>query len=116
MRSIHCLPAVIFFLFKHISFPGQQFPAIRLLHIHVCKLHSRGGGDRGIPLNRNALRVVPDGEWISWVIVESRAGLQNVRAIAAVQGIGVLRPGAGTLRHVFSKPGADGRVGVDEVA
>lgn len=58
----------------------------------------------------------PDGELLSWVIVESRAGLQNVRAIAAVPGIGVLWPGAGTLRQVFSTPDAAGRAVVDEVA
>lgn len=58
----------------------------------------------------------PDGELISWVIVESRAGLQNVREIAAVKGIGVLWPGAGTLRQVFSTPDAAGRAVVDEVA
>lgn len=58
----------------------------------------------------------PDGELISWVIVESHAGLRNVRAIAAVPGIGVLWPGAGTLRQVFSKPDGGGRVVVDEVA
>jgi 4-hydroxy-2-oxoheptanedioate aldolase len=58
----------------------------------------------------------PDGELINWVIVESRAGLQNVREIAAVKGIGVLWPGAGTLRQVFSTPDAEGREVVDEVA
>ena len=58
----------------------------------------------------------PDGELINWVIVESHAGLQNVREIAAVKGIGVLWPGAGTLRQVFSTPGADGKSVVDEIA
>jgi 2-keto-3-deoxy-L-rhamnonate aldolase RhmA len=58
----------------------------------------------------------PDGELLSWVIVESHAGLRNVRAIAAVPGIGVLWPGAGTLRQVFSTPDAAGRAVVDEVA
>jgi len=58
----------------------------------------------------------PDGELISWVIVESHAGLKNVRAIAAVKGIGVLWPGAGTLRQVFSTQDAAGHVVVDEVA
>jgi len=58
----------------------------------------------------------PDGELLSWVIVESHAGLQNVRAIAAVKGIGVLWPGAGTLRQVFSTRDAAGRAVVDEVA
>lgn len=44
----------------------------------------------------------PDGDLISWVIVESHEGLANVREIAAVPGVGVLWPGAGTLRGLFS--------------
>jgi 2-keto-3-deoxy-L-rhamnonate aldolase RhmA len=39
-----------------------------------------------------------------------------VRAIAAVKGIGVLWPGAGTLRQVFSTRDAGGHAVVDEVA
>ncbi len=44
----------------------------------------------------------PSGELINWTIVESREGLAHVREIAAVKGIGVLWPGAGTLGGVFS--------------
>src|SRR5262249_24934498 len=44
----------------------------------------------------------PNGELINWTIVESKEGLKHVREIAAVQGIGVLWPGAGTLGGVFS--------------
>ena len=44
----------------------------------------------------------PDGELINWTIVESKEGLAHLREIAAVKGIGVLWPGAGTLRGVFS--------------
>jgi len=47
------------------------------------------------PLNRN-------GELTNWTIVESKEGLKHVREIAAVKGIAVLFPGAGTLRGVFS--------------
>jgi len=56
------------------------------------------------PLNK-------DGELVNWTIVESKEGLAHVREIAAVKGIGVLWPGAGTLRGVFSSPklGADGQ-------
>ena len=56
------------------------------------------------PLNK-------DGELVNWSIVESKEGLAHVREIAAVKGIGVLWPGAGTLRGVFSSPklGADGK-------
>lgn len=55
--------------------------------------------------------VNPDGELVNWTIVESKEGLAHVRDIAAVKGIGVLWPGAGTLRGVFSSPklGADGK-------
>lgn len=56
------------------------------------------------------------GESISWETVESHAGQRNVRAIAAVRGIGELRLGVGTLRPVFSTPDAAGCAVVDEVA
>ena len=56
----------------------------------------------------------PDGELISWVIVESHEGLANVREIAAVPGVGVLWPGAGTLRRLFSSVGEDGQRVLDE--
>lgn len=58
----------------------------------------------------------PAGELLNWVVVESKAGLENVREIAAVKGIGVLWPGAGTLRGVFSTTGADGKRVLDEAA
>ena len=58
----------------------------------------------------------PDGELINWTIVESKAGLDKVREIAAVKGIGVLWPGAGTLRGVFSTTDANGQRQVDQVA
>ena len=56
------------------------------------------------PLNK-------DGELVNWTIVESKPGLAHVREIAAVKGIGVLWPGAGTLRGVMSDPklGPDGK-------
>jgi 4-hydroxy-2-oxoheptanedioate aldolase len=50
----------------------------------------------------------PQGELVSWVIVESREGLANLRDIAAVPGISVLFPGAGTLRGVFTNTNAAG--------
>lgn len=58
----------------------------------------------------------PNGELINWTIVESKAGLAKVREIAAVPGIGVLWPGAGTLRGVFSTTDANGRRKLDEAA
>jgi 2-keto-3-deoxy-L-rhamnonate aldolase RhmA len=51
----------------------------------------------------------PDGELINWTIVESLEGLKHVREIAQVKGIGVLWPGAGTLRNdVFTHTNANG--------
>jgi len=44
----------------------------------------------------------PNGELTNWTIVESKEGLKHVREIAAVKGIAVLWPGAGTLRQVFT--------------
>jgi 2-keto-3-deoxy-L-rhamnonate aldolase RhmA len=58
----------------------------------------------------------PDGELINWTIVESKAGLAKVREIAAVKGIGVLWPGAGTLRQVFTTADANGQRTLDETA
>ncbi len=58
----------------------------------------------------------PDGELVNFTIVESKPGLARVREIAAVKGIGVLFPGAGTLRQVFSTPDSTGRRVLDEVA
>jgi len=58
----------------------------------------------------------PQGELINWTIVESKEGLKHVREIAAVKGIGVLWPGAGTLRQVFSSPGPDGKPVLDQAA
>jgi 2-keto-3-deoxy-L-rhamnonate aldolase RhmA len=58
----------------------------------------------------------PDGELVNWTIVESREGLAHVREIAAVKGIGVLWPGAGTLRGVFTTTGPDGQRAFDEKA
>src|SRR5436190_875517 len=49
-------------------------------------------------------------------IAESTAGLEKVREIAAVKGIGVLWPGAGTLRGVFSTQQPDGTRKLDEAA
>lgn len=58
----------------------------------------------------------PTGELINWTIVESHVGLANVREIAAVEGIGVLWPGAGTLRGLFSTTGTDGDRVLDQEA
>jgi 2-keto-3-deoxy-L-rhamnonate aldolase RhmA len=56
----------------------------------------------------------PKGELVNWTIVESKEGLANIREIAAVKGIGVLFPGAGTLRRVFSTQDASGQRVFDE--
>jgi 2-keto-3-deoxy-L-rhamnonate aldolase RhmA len=58
----------------------------------------------------------PNGELVNFTIVESKEGLAHVREIAAVKGIGVLFPGAGTLGGVFSTPDSSGRRVRDNVA
>ncbi|MEO7964862.1 MAG: aldolase/citrate lyase family protein [Gemmatimonadaceae bacterium] len=58
----------------------------------------------------------PKGELVNWTIVESKEGLAHVREIAAVPGIGVLFPGAGTLRGVFSSTDSSGKRVVDTLA
>ena len=55
----------------------------------------------------------PDGALVNHTIIESHEGLAHVREIAAVPGVGVLWPGAGTLRRLFSSTDADGRRQVD---
>jgi len=55
----------------------------------------------------------PKGELVNFTIVESKEGLAHVREIAAVKGIGVLLPGAGTLRQVFSTTDANGQRTLD---
>lgn len=56
----------------------------------------------------------PKGELTNWTIVESKAGLARIREIAAVPGIAVLFPGAGTLRGVFTSTDASGKRVFDE--
>jgi 4-hydroxy-2-oxoheptanedioate aldolase len=56
----------------------------------------------------------PKGELVNFTIVESKVGLARVREIAAVKGIGVLFPGAGTLRGVFTTTDANGQRTFDE--
>ena len=56
----------------------------------------------------------PRGELVNFAIVESPDGLANVRQIAAVKGLGVLFPGAGTLRGVFSTTDSAGRRVLDQ--
>jgi 2-keto-3-deoxy-L-rhamnonate aldolase RhmA len=50
----------------------------------------------------------PNGELVAWAIVETMEGLANVREIAQVKGLGVLVPGAGSLRSVTSRTNEDG--------
>ena len=56
----------------------------------------------------------PNGELVNFAIVESKAGLAKIREIAQVPGIGVLFPGAGTLRGVFTTTDANGQRVFDE--
>jgi 2-keto-3-deoxy-L-rhamnonate aldolase RhmA len=58
----------------------------------------------------------PNGELVAWAIIETKEGLANVREIAQVKGLGVLIPGAGTLRGVFSTRDASGATVRDEQA
>jgi 2-keto-3-deoxy-L-rhamnonate aldolase RhmA len=50
----------------------------------------------------------PNGDLVNFTIVEDKDGLAHVREIAAVKGIGVLWPGAGTLGGVFWKDDGNG--------
>jgi 2-keto-3-deoxy-L-rhamnonate aldolase RhmA len=58
----------------------------------------------------------PEGELVAWAIVETLEGLKNVREIAQVKGLGVLVPGAGTLRGVTSRTDENGQRVRDDAA
>jgi len=58
----------------------------------------------------------PNGELVNFTIVEDKEGLAHVREIAAVKGIGVLWPGAGTLGGVFWKDDGKGNWTRDDEA
>jgi 2-keto-3-deoxy-L-rhamnonate aldolase RhmA len=51
----------------------------------------------------------PNGELLAAPIVESKLGVENIREIAAVKGIGVLVIGAGTLGGVYSNTDSTGQ-------
>jgi 4-hydroxy-2-oxoheptanedioate aldolase len=61
-----------------------------------------GMDEKGYRARADVWPLNPRGELTTWAIVESKAGLANVRQIAAVRGLAALFPGAGTLRGVFS--------------
>ncbi len=50
----------------------------------------------------------PEGELLITVIIESREGVANARAIAAVPGVAIVTVGAGTLGGVFTSQNAEG--------
>jgi 4-hydroxy-2-oxoheptanedioate aldolase len=58
----------------------------------------------------------PQGELLLGVIIESRPGIANARAIAAMPGVGVVIAGAGTLGGVFSSTDSSGRRVRDKAA
>jgi 4-hydroxy-2-oxoheptanedioate aldolase len=51
----------------------------------------------------------PNGELLISTIIESKPGIANVRAIAAMPGVAVITVGAGTLGGVFSSTDSTGR-------
>ena len=58
----------------------------------------------------------PNGELLVSVIIESKAGIANARAIAAMPGVAVVTVGAGTLGGVFSTTDSTGRRVRDQAA
>jgi 4-hydroxy-2-oxoheptanedioate aldolase len=58
----------------------------------------------------------PNGELVVYAIIESRAGIENVRQIAAEPGVAALVVGAGTLGGVYRSANADGQMVRDQVA
>jgi 4-hydroxy-2-oxoheptanedioate aldolase len=58
----------------------------------------------------------PNGELLLGVIIESKAGIANARAIAALPGVAMVTAGAGTLGGVFSTTDSTGRRVRDQAA
>lgn len=56
----------------------------------------------------------PEGELLITTIIESREGVANVRAIAAMPGVAIVTVGAGTLGGVFSSRNAAGERVLDQ--
>ncbi len=50
----------------------------------------------------------PDGELLITVIIESKEGVANARAISAVPGVAIVTVGSGTLGGVFTSTNAEG--------
>jgi 2-keto-3-deoxy-L-rhamnonate aldolase RhmA len=76
-----------------------------------------GMNEKDYRKNADVWPLNPEGELVAWAIVETKEGLDNVREIAQVKGLGVLVPGAGTLRGVFTARNPDGTAGQrDDVA
>ncbi len=75
-----------------------------------------GMDDAGYKAKADLWPLNPNGELVNFVVVESKVGLEHVREIAAVEGVGVLFPGAGTLRGVFSTTNAAGERETDAAA
>lgn len=73
-----------------------------------------GMSDREYRARADVWPLNPKGELVNFTIVESKEGLAHVREIAAVKGIGVLFPGAGTLRGVFTTTDSTGQRVFDE--
>ena len=61
-----------------------------------------GVGEREYRERADLWPLNPRGDLTGWAVVESHEGLRHVREIAAVRGLAVLFPGAGTLRGVFT--------------
>lgn len=73
-----------------------------------------GLSDRDYRARADVWPLNPKGELVTFGIVESKEGLAKVREIAQVKGLGVLFPGAGTLRQVFTTTDASGKRTFDE--
>ncbi len=68
-----------------------------------------GLSDRDYRAKADVWPLNPKGELVNWTIVESKTGIDKIREIAQVPGIGVLVPGAGTMRGVYSNTDSTGR-------
>ena len=68
-----------------------------------------GMNEKDYRKNADVWPLNPEGELVAWAIVETKEGIENIREIAQVKGLGVLVPGAGSLGSVFRKLDANGQ-------
>jgi len=102
-------------VWPHVSTAEQAYNAVGTRAEGVGDAPARWGlSEKDYRARADVWPLNPKGELVTFGIVESKEGLARVREIAQVKGLGVLFPGAGTLRQVFTTTDASGKRTFDE--